>query len=390
MVALKKIKISKIESLVIKGNFGEGQYYGYKKLKLVSFIKIYTNTKNIGIGESLIGTYSPTLFIKNINFLNSIIAKRNIQQTLLILENLQKNKFFFNNGILKSLIAAIEIAVINLISEIKEQNFMKTATEVYFKNFSSQNHDCVDIYSSAGSINSNLTSLKNDIHKSKMLNIDRIKIRLKTDSNFKAKINLLKNNIRDFSFDLIANTYEKNRDYKKLEKFLSYIKNLKPMWIEEILNVNDLDNFHRIRNKFKLKFSYGENFNSFYDFINLIKYYKFDYINPDITHMPLSELSKIISFLKNNNLRKKIIFHCWGSVVSTHTALQIARIFNDFVKFVEFPITNFSLNNEFVDQSEIFNSKFYFNDEFNINRYYSNVENIRSNKILKKYSFNFD
>ena len=390
MVELKKIKINKIESFIIKGDFGDGQYYGYNKVKLISLIKIHTNKKITGIGESLIGTYAPTLFLKNLNFLNSILATKNILETLQILKNIQKNKFFFNNGILKSLVAAIEIAIINLISEIKKQTFARTIGEIYFKNFNFKVQNYVDIYSSAGSLNSNLSDLKKDINKSRILNIDKIKVRIKTDSNFKEKINLLKSNIKYFSVDLITNTYEGNRNYIKLKKFLNYLKNLNPLWIEEILNINDLENFYKIRKKFNLKFSYGENFNSFYDFVSLIKYYKFDYINPDITHMPISELIKLINFLKKNNIRKKIIFHCWGSVVNIYTTLQISRIFSDFVKLVEFPITNFSLNNEFIEQAEIIDSKFYFNEQFNINNYYSNIKNIKNNKLLNKYSFNFD
>ena len=35
MVTLKKIKIRKIESSIIKGNFGDGKYFGYKKEKLI-------------------------------------------------------------------------------------------------------------------------------------------------------------------------------------------------------------------------------------------------------------------------------------------------------------------------------------------------------------------
>ena len=116
MVTLKKIRIRKIESLIIKGDFGSGKYFGYKKEKLIGLTKIYSNTGNVGIGESLVGAYSPILFTKNLNFISAIIKKKNIFETLKILENIQKNKFFFNNGILKSIIAAIEIAIINLIT----------------------------------------------------------------------------------------------------------------------------------------------------------------------------------------------------------------------------------------------------------------------------------
>ena len=74
MVALKKIRINKIEAFIVKGDFGDGQYYGYNREKLISLVKIYTNKKIIGIGESLVGTYYPFLFLENLYFLNSILA----------------------------------------------------------------------------------------------------------------------------------------------------------------------------------------------------------------------------------------------------------------------------------------------------------------------------
>ena len=390
MVELKKIKISRIDSFIIKGDFGDGKYFGYKKTKLISLIKIFTNKKNIGVGESLIGTYSPTLFLKNLNFLNLILAKKNILEVIKTLKNIQKNKFFCNNGILKNLIAAIEIGIINLISEIKNQSFAKTAYEIYFSDFNFEINNFVNVYASAGSINSNINDLKKDINKSKILNINKIKIRIKTDNNYRTKIKFLKNSINNFSIDLIANTYEKNRDYKNLEGILNYLKSINPLWVEEALNVNDLEKFEKIKKKFSLKYSYGENFNSYYDFFNLIKYYKFDYINPDISHLPISELANIIRFLEKNQLKEKIIFHCWGSVVNLYATLQISRFLGDFVKLVELPITNFSLNDQFIQKAEILDSKFYFNEKLNINNYYSNMTNIKNIKLLKKYSFNFD
>ena len=78
-----------------------------------------------------------------------------------------------------------------------------------------------------------------------------------------------------------------------------------PLWIEECVNVNEIHTFIKLKKKYKkLRFSYGENFNSKFDFINLIKFYKFDYINLDISHICISEFIKIIKFLKKIILEK--------------------------------------------------------------------------------------
>ena len=50
--------------------------------------------------------------------------------------------------------------------------------------------------------------------------------------------------------------------------------------------------------KNNLSFSYGENFNSLNDFINLINFYKFHYINPDISHFPISDFYHLINYMR--------------------------------------------------------------------------------------------
>ena len=58
----QKIKINQIVSLTQKSKFGDGKYFGYRKEKFLGIIKITTNKKIIGYGETLVGVYSPKLF----------------------------------------------------------------------------------------------------------------------------------------------------------------------------------------------------------------------------------------------------------------------------------------------------------------------------------------
>ena len=165
-----------------------------------------------------------------------------------------------------------------------------------------------------------------------------------------------------------------------------------PLWIEECVNVNEIHTFIKLKKKYKkLRFSYGENFNSKFDFINLIKFYKFDYINLDISHICISEFIKIIKFLKKNNIRKKIIFHCWGGVINLHTSLELASIFKDQIYMTELPIADFSLNNKYIFKLGIKDSKVNINsvDRKNINSYYQKNSNILNKNLLNKYEFSF-
>ena len=209
---------------------------------------------------------------------------KGLYEALRISQKLQINKFFYYSGILKSILASIEIAILNLISNKKKQSLAKTINQLYFSSRSKEKN-LIKVYSSAGSIKSNLQDIRRDLKKSNSLNIDNIKIRLDINKEYRAKIKLLQNSGFKFAIDLISNTYEKNRNQTNLKKFLKHVQKFNPLWIEECLNVNDIHIFSDIRRFNKnIKFSYGENFNTIFDFYNLASFYKFKYLNIDISH----------------------------------------------------------------------------------------------------------
>jgi L-alanine-DL-glutamate epimerase-like enolase superfamily enzyme len=388
----KKIeKIISINSKILAGSFGEGKYFGYKKKKLISLVEIKAENNLVGYGESLVGTYSPSLYELNLNYLKKFFLKRNFYESLEIIKDLQINKFFYNSGLLKSILASIEIAIINLIAYKKKEFLAQSINRIYCSS-TCKIKNLIKVYSSAGSIRSNLNDLNKDIDKSIFLGIDTIKIRLDTSKYYKNKILLLNNKKIKFSIDLISNTLEKNRNQKNLIKFLNYIKLNKPLWIEEILNVNDLQFFFKIKKKFKkINFSYGENFNSFFDFCNLSKFYKFEYLNIDVCHVTIFEIIEVIKFIKKEKLKTKIILHCWGGIINLHTSLELASIFNKEIAMVELPIVNFTLNNNYIKNIKILDSKVDLNsvDRKNINKFYQNQMKKKITQNLKKYEFNF-
>ena len=385
---MKNIKIKIIDSIILSGSFGDQKYYGYNnKKKIISLVKIVTNSGHYAYGESLAGIYSPKIFAQNLKILSSGFKNKNPIESLNHCIDLQKNKFFLYQGILKNILASIEIGLLNLIAKIKNESLATVVNNLYFKNKLIENN-YVDIYASAGSILSTDKELLKDINNSKKLGIDKIKVRLKT-ANFNSKLKILENNTKNFAIDLIANTYEKNKNSKNLFKFLKALKSKKLLWLEEALNTNDIENFNQLRQKYKIRYSYGENFNSYYDFVNLIKFYKFDYINIDISHCTISDLCLIIKYMMKNKIKKKIIFHCWGSVINLHASIELAALMNKFVYMVEFPTTNFTLNNKFVKDSKIMNSKYYFDkNRNNIKDFYHDA--LKRNLNIDKSIFKFD
>jgi len=245
MVKIENIKISKIETKIVQGKFGNGKYYGYGKNKLISLVKFKTNNFLYGYGESLVGIYSPKLFEINVNYLSSFFINKTLNEAINEIDKIQNNKFFFYQGLLKSIISAFEIALLSIKSKANSCSLGETINQTYFNDIFTKNTD-VEVYASAGSIKSNLKELKEDVNKSIRMGINRIKIRLDTSSNYKKKIEFLEKKIDFFAVDLIANTFIKNRDQINLIKFLKFIKKKKILWVEEVLNVDDLNYFSNL------------------------------------------------------------------------------------------------------------------------------------------------
>ena len=389
MEQIKKNKIKSINSKILFGNFGNGKYFGYKSKKIISLVEIKLSNNLSGYGESLVGIYSPDLYKKNLEYLSKFFINKSVHECLEVSKKLQKNKFFFYSGLLKSILASIEIAIFNLIAKLKKKTFAEALNDHFFSGKKKLLND-IPVYASAGSIKSTLSDLKKDLLLSEKLKIKNIKIRLNIKSEYRKKIAILKNNNFKFAIDLISNTFEEN-EILKFPRFLNFIGNFNPLWIEEVLNVDKLSSFQKLKNKNKIKYSYGENFNSKFDFYNLIKFYKFDYINIDISHITITELVDIVILLERNNLKNKILFHCWGGIINLQTSLELASLFKDQVYMTEFPIADFSLNNNFIYNVDIVNSKVNLNsiDRMNINNIYSKEKNLIKKSLINKYEFDF-
>lgn len=186
MEQIKKIKVKSINSKILFGDFGNGKYFGYKNKKIISLVEIKLSNKLSGFGESLVGIYSPDLYKKNLEYLSKFFINKNVYECLEVSKNLQKNKFFFYSGLLKSILASIEIAIFNLIAKLKKKTFAEALNDYFFLGKRVLLND-ISVYASAGSIRSTLRDLEKDLSLSEKLKIKNIKIRLNIKSEYKKK-----------------------------------------------------------------------------------------------------------------------------------------------------------------------------------------------------------
>ena len=387
MVKKNKITIQKIETKILKGKFGDGKYFGYGDNKIISLVKITLSNKVFGFGESLVGIYSPKLFDCNVNYLSSYFLNKTINDSLLIINNLQNNKFFFYQGLIKSILAAFEIAILSNYSKLNNCPISTSIGKLLLKKKINKSK-YVNVYASAGSIKSSIKDLKSDFTRAKSLNFNKIKIRLNLNTNYKKKIIFTQKFFNNFAIDLIANTYKKNNNKKKLTSFLKFIQKRRILWLEEPINVEEITNKEHLKKFKRINVSYGENFTSYYDYLSLLekKYIKF--LNIDISHCSIGDIIKLILYIRKNKVKTRIILHCWGSLINLNTSIELASIFPKEIILVEFPITKFELNDFFIEEVTIKNSK------VKSSNYLEQIENNYDKKInynqKEKDKFRFD
>ena len=92
--------------------------------------------------------------------------------------------------------------------------------------------------------------------------------------------------------------------------------------------------------------------------------------------------------MSENKIKKKIILHCWGSIINLNASLEIASILKKYIYKVEFPITDFTLNDFFIKTKLIKNSAIYLNNNL------EDIETFYENKprfiISDRNKFKFD
>ena len=80
--------------------------------------------------------------------------------------------------------------------------------------------------------------------------------------------------------------------------------------------------------------------------------------------------------------------HCWGSIINLNASLEIASILKKYIYKVEFPITDFTLNDFFIKTEMIKNSSIYLRNNLQeIEEFYENKSRLITSERNK---FKFD
>ena len=67
----KTLKITSINTIIQRGTFGSGKYYGYNNFKVIGLVKLKLTKKSRELGR-VVGVY-PNLLKINLNFVSNLI-----------------------------------------------------------------------------------------------------------------------------------------------------------------------------------------------------------------------------------------------------------------------------------------------------------------------------
>ncbi len=347
-------KISNIKIHIYSSSYGDTKVFGQpKSLRSGVIIEVQTKNNLSGFGESYLSGYLPEISKQSLEYFSDFLIGKKIDKIEDIITSLNI-PFCNNNGFLKSMISAIEIAIFDLKSKIAGKPLYLYLNKKFRKN--------VLGYASGGSVIYNKHKIFEDFELSKKIGLNYYKLRIGYQ-NFNKDLERINYAIKLFGKDKIMvdaimgtlNKWDKKDFIKKIKTF----NRLKIKWIEEPLHPSKIIDYKEIKKKTKIPIALGEAYTSFEEFKTLINNDCCDYIQPDVTQCGILDTIKICKLAKKK--KKKISLHVWGSSLSFLINLHFAIAFKE-VDIIEYPLVKLSImNEEVIKNFNISKNKFQIN-----------------------------
>ncbi|MDC3053340.1 hypothetical protein OA187_02130 [Candidatus Pelagibacter sp.] len=331
-------KIINIKSHIYSSKYGNNKVFGQpKNLRSGVIIEIQTKNGISGYGETYVSGYLPELTKVSLEYFSDNLIGKSLNNIEMIMKSLHV-PFCTDNGFLKSILSAIEIALFDLISKLEGIPLYNYLNNKFRKN--------VLGYASGGSVIYDKKKIYDDYLKAKLLGFKFYKLRIGYQ-NFSNDLNRIeyaiklfgKNNVMVDAIMGTLNTWDKKKFLKKVKK----LNKLNLKWIEEPLHPSKKVDYKEVSKKTKIPIAIGESYTSFEEFKTIISNNSCKFIQPDITQCGIIDAIKICEFAKKK--KKKISLHVWGSSLSFLINLHFALAFKE-IDFIEFPLVKLDIMND--------------------------------------------
>ncbi len=337
------IKVEKIKSYKFSSKYGNNKVFGQPKaVRSLVIVEIKLSNGIRGYGESYQSAYVPEIVDFIIKEISENFEKISINSAIKNIKNF-RIPFVSQNGVFKSTLSSIEIALIDAKSKSLGLTFYK-----YLNKFSLKKK--VPTYASGGSVIFNKKHLDKDLQNIKKNGFVNYKMRIGYLSFKKdiERINFVIKNLKKKSLmiDAIMGTLNKWK-LNEAKKRVKYLNKYKLLWLEEPLPAERMHDYKILKKLSKNPVAIGESFTNFYEFENIIKNDLCDIVQPDITQVGIFDAIKIVKLAKK--YKKKVALHVWGSPISLMSNLHFALAYKE-VDIIEFPLVSLEFLKKNIDK----------------------------------------
>ena len=332
--------IKSIKPLLISSNYGDGNVLGQPLgVKTIGIVQVELSNGEVGFGEAYAGIYLPELFKEVIDFYDAKLRNYPMKSPLEIYRELYI-PFCSRNGFLASVYASIDIALWDVFCKINQASFASVNSLRIYKN--------KKIYWSGGSaafseiqIKEELESLNYNIFSGYKLRIGRqsweidkkrIQIASKILSNNNLMVDAIMGSIRP-SWN-VADWIDKS----------TFLNKVKPLWIEEPLDPEKLNEIKYLKNYLSSHIAFGEACTGILELQAHINCEELDILQLDFTHLGgPSTFLEVREKLESSN--KRISMHIWGSPIAFNVNSYLGMCLRN-CDWIEYPSVSLDISKD--------------------------------------------
>ena len=112
------MKITEVKGYSLSSPYGDGNVFGQPLgVKSIGIVEVHTDKEYIGIGETYSGVYVPELLYPVVEYLKSFIIGTD-PDNISEINRLLEIPFISGNGLVRSIISAIDIALWDLKGQV--------------------------------------------------------------------------------------------------------------------------------------------------------------------------------------------------------------------------------------------------------------------------------
>ena len=331
-------RIEKVEGLAISSPYGKGNSFSYPLgVKSVGIIKIYSESGQYGLGETYVGVYAPELIQPIAKFLESFIIGKSIGSASFI-EDMQNIPFIGRNGVVRSVISAIETAIWDLRGKLLE-----TPT---YKLLNSESRRSVPIYASSGTVVMSPEDITLDVGEIMGLGYKAYKMRVgfQSWSDDIKRVRSAREALgdADLMVDAIMGTLQPPWEADYAINCAKDLVDFNLRWLEEPVHPDNIAGLAKVRKSNIVPIAAGEAYSGNGEFQSLLYQNSVDILQFDATHsggiLPCFMLAN-----KAKSLNLESAMHVWGSAVAISANAQVALASED-VETLEIPMVSLEIN----------------------------------------------